>query len=639
MLAVQVHDNQAGNKNGVAFVMFCKDESGGAAIGVNPDNTRPPSGFLKAYGSSSSSALSGTDWHRNGFDDAKWGHVCQAIDCSKDLWMTWANMFTPTGARGIWVMPNGDPAKHQFYRFRLDAVFDVATATSATTRGTTVAAMTTIVQTTATTAARTTRVVASTAVAATATAAITTATTNAATTQQGDKVKNARPASSVACGGSTVACPEEKGASKLGGGNVVGMDSKNKTTTSSPVPSKNAGDNSVNWSVWIIIIMIVGGVVFCCCCWPIKLGECKKCKKEPLTEADVAARAEAPVLAGAAEYSNPIFKRTASPPSFTVMDSAYDNGAASSSGQSIMLNDDYSGHSMSGLASSRTTGQHTWSFGDTTPQLYADSTELTASFKLNPQVDHAYCDSNEFIASFKGRRLSREEPRGNGGSVTSRATNLSDYEYGDSLVAARLSSAQSSAYEYGTAVAAHTAAGARANQTNLSPGALGGHAGEYETTLAEQGGGGTHDALPTADVGWDAAARRPSHENASYEGIDYAGVGLQQGSAEYDTLPDAEVQTGGHRKASYLEPVSTLRKASYLEPVSTLRKASYLEPVSMLGTAGAGDHECYNEYDTLPDAAAEPSDDVFPSDDERVPGGTNATDMHAGFGDMAGLDV
>jgi hypothetical protein len=54
--------------------------------------------------------------------------------------------------------------------------------------------------------------------------------------------------------------------------------------------------------------------------------------------------------------------------------------------------------------------------------------------------------------------------------------------------------------------------------------------------------------------------------------------------AEYDTLPDAEVQTGGHRKASYLEPVSTLRKASYLEPVS------------MLGTAGAGDYGAYAGY-------------------------------------------
>ena len=64
-------------------------------------------------------------WHTNSFNDAAWGYVCQNIDCSRDLWMGWANMFNPTGARGIWYMPGGKPTKNQFYRFRLDEVFDV----------------------------------------------------------------------------------------------------------------------------------------------------------------------------------------------------------------------------------------------------------------------------------------------------------------------------------------------------------------------------------------------------------------------------------------------------------------------------------------------------------------------------------
>ena len=51
VLGIQVHDGGSGSKGGVAFVMYCKDQqSGGASIGVNLDNTKSPSRFLKASG-------------------------------------------------------------------------------------------------------------------------------------------------------------------------------------------------------------------------------------------------------------------------------------------------------------------------------------------------------------------------------------------------------------------------------------------------------------------------------------------------------------------------------------------------------------------------------------------------------------
>jgi hypothetical protein len=52
VLAIQAHDGGSGTMRQVAFVMYCMDKSGNAKIGVNPDNTKPPSHFLKAEGSS-----------------------------------------------------------------------------------------------------------------------------------------------------------------------------------------------------------------------------------------------------------------------------------------------------------------------------------------------------------------------------------------------------------------------------------------------------------------------------------------------------------------------------------------------------------------------------------------------------------
>ena len=72
VLAIQAHDGGSGRKGRVAFVMYCKDQSGAAMIGVSPINTGSASRFLKASGATAA------DWHTNRFDDSAWGYVCQA---------------------------------------------------------------------------------------------------------------------------------------------------------------------------------------------------------------------------------------------------------------------------------------------------------------------------------------------------------------------------------------------------------------------------------------------------------------------------------------------------------------------------------------------------------------------------------
>ena len=72
VLAIQAHDGGSGTMGQVAFVMYCKDQSGAAKIGVSPGNTGSTSRFLKASGATAA------DWHTNNFDDSAWGHVCQA---------------------------------------------------------------------------------------------------------------------------------------------------------------------------------------------------------------------------------------------------------------------------------------------------------------------------------------------------------------------------------------------------------------------------------------------------------------------------------------------------------------------------------------------------------------------------------
>ena len=72
VLSIQAHDGGSGSKGRVAFVMYCKDQSGAAKIGVSPTNTGSASRFLKASGQATA------DWHRNSFDDSAWGYVCQA---------------------------------------------------------------------------------------------------------------------------------------------------------------------------------------------------------------------------------------------------------------------------------------------------------------------------------------------------------------------------------------------------------------------------------------------------------------------------------------------------------------------------------------------------------------------------------